>query len=373
MAKIVPSYDPDILQIRSGGGAISCIGFFFLIPSIAISIAFFSDPNMRNDVAGMIIGIVFSFIFLLVALAFLLGRAGTTIDRRYKTIIKWWGLLLPFRSTELNWNDYKTVTIRKEIRRTKNGSYTVYVGRISGEKDVSLGEHQDYFKTRQIAEAVAIFMKFSLADSSTGVEIVRPPEELNEPLRNRLRRTGNIRKLEDLPSDSKIKQRIENDELVIALPKMGWGCLTIFMVFVGIVITIILISISIVILQDIKEIGKDFAPFIFIAFLIPGLFMFFSAWKKAHLRTEVHVSPQKFYLKHIGKYKSKVEEIPLTELEELQLITSGQQAPSSNISTFFYTAYIIARSDYKMLPFGNGLSTKELNWLIAVLENTIAA
>ncbi len=357
MAKIENSSDPDILKIKKGGEIMVClIGILFLLP------IFIPDmhKNPRNNRHSL--GIT---LFSTAATICILGRAGITFNRREKTIVKWFGLLFPIIRINLSWEEYRRIFLIKELRRQnrRHGKYTVYVARIYGaDAEEVLTEDQNYLKVRRIAKAVASFMQLPLTDSSTSIEVTRQPFELDESLRDRLRRTNKIARLKDLPATSKIQCSIEKDILYVTLPKNGWGCLPNMILFGGICATIVGYYL---ITPQVK--------YFFIFLILSGFISMFMAWIKANTYTEIYLSKEKFRIKKIDNVYTKVEEFKLEELEELLFIARSDEIEANNfLSNMLQRPHLLARSDYKVSKFGESLTPSELSWLLATLENKIA-
>ncbi len=381
MAKIAISYDPDVMEIRRGGGVLTAVGVFFLL--LVLTFVGITLSSMQ-DTDSMIVASIFFGIMLIGDLALILGRAGIVIDRRQKLLTTWWGLLVPWSKTQYELTGFSCITITKEIRRSKNSTYTVYVVRLKNQesKDIHIEENQDYLTSRRSAETVAKFMNLPLSDNSSGSEVIRKPEELDESLRNRLRRTGQIKPMpEDLP-ETKIQHRIEGDTLILRLPKHGFGIWVGCIVAIGIIISGIF---SVIITVILAEFAKDpnFLLFLLIAgviALLPLGFCLFAAYYHYTMREEVHISPQRLMLKKSWKFGKRSEEIQMDELEELELATVNQyqakgRMPVGTGANFnqvsLFNPGIVARSDYKVMNFGQSLNRKEVEWVMAVIENAI--
>ena len=89
------------------------------------------------------------------------------------------------------------VTITREIRRSDKSTYTVFPVRLTGDDagEVKLCEPRTYSASRGLAEELARFLELPLADSSSGTEVVRGHDQLDESLQEHLRESGALPEL----------------------------------------------------------------------------------------------------------------------------------------------------------------------------------
>ena len=164
-------------------------GLPFFLAGVAIIVAAATGGMKTEDGAPMplLFGILFGSVFASVGAGLMLGRAGVTIDRTSKTMTTWWGLLVPFRSTERPLGEVTTVALSREVRGSGKSSRTVYPVKLVGpEKPVEIDAEQDYQSARRRAEKVAKFLDLGLEDTTSGQKVVREAGTLDESLRERL-------------------------------------------------------------------------------------------------------------------------------------------------------------------------------------------
>ncbi|MCX5808371.1 MAG: hypothetical protein NTX36_03195 [Proteobacteria bacterium] len=97
--------DPDILQIRKGGGCLTLFGLpFFIAGLFVLQIPFGLIPMRMEGGGPLVFYIVFpiGIAFAVVGAALAFGRNGVIIDRRRQTILKWWGLIIPFKKNRIS-------------------------------------------------------------------------------------------------------------------------------------------------------------------------------------------------------------------------------------------------------------------------------
>ena len=216
--KIVETGRPHTLEMRGGGGVLTFVGLPFLLVGLTVWAFTFRIIPVK-DGPPLFFGLPFGAIFALVGAGLMFGRRDCIIDTRSETISLWWGLLVPLRRDEKALGNFTRVTITKEIRRTDKSTYTVFPVRLDGADDqVALGEMQDYAKTRELAEQVAKFLELPLSDTSSGAEVVRESGALDEPLRDRLRRTGELPELPERPAAMKSRILKKDRAVMIELP-----------------------------------------------------------------------------------------------------------------------------------------------------------
>ncbi|MBF8269531.1 MAG: hypothetical protein HW386_1240 [Gammaproteobacteria bacterium] len=180
--------DQDIKNLKHGGGIQSLFGLPFLGMGL-----FFAYKSFQEALhfPGAWMGVVIGSIFALVGAAIVFGRSGTILDRQQRTVTTWWGLLVPFSRTQQPVGQDARVTMSKETRRTKNGSYNVYPVRLTGDNlQISMGETRDFEESRRQAEDVAKFFGLAIHDRTGGEEIVREAGTLDESVQARARRLG---------------------------------------------------------------------------------------------------------------------------------------------------------------------------------------
>jgi len=357
----------DRLSIKSGGGCLMLFGLPFLAAGLFVmTIPFWTQPS--GNAPPLFFAIPFGLVFATVGAAIMFGRAGVTIDRPEGKLKTWWGLLVPFKSTEYPLEDLKVVTITKEVRRSKNSTYTVYPVRLSGpDKPVKIEEPRNYDAARKRAEEVAKFLNLGLEDSSSGSMVRREAGTLDESVRDRLLRTGASVDLPERPEHCKTQYRTAGDALVIDVPPMGFGAKQVLMLIVGLIFPgFVCVGFLGPMLSGGSGPPLPFMIFIGVFFIaLPLLLVWGQAIGSAVARSTVTVSSEALEVRRKGLLFGKTTRIAMAELEELE-IGGGAGARSS---AFFGAGSIIkARSDRGSVEFGAGLSKQELEWLCDVIR-----
>jgi hypothetical protein len=223
--KIVSRGRTDTLELRGGGGFLILLGLVFLGVGLGVWALVFGAFPVRQA-PPLAFGIPFGLIFAGIGIGMILGRRGCVISEHRQTVTTWWGLLGPWRSTSHALSEYARVSLTKEIRKSDKSTYTVYPIYLAGEppqEKLKIDESRDYYVARRLGEALSAFCKMPLADISTGTEVVREFDKLNESLRDRLRRTGQVPEMPAmLPSLTELVRRKER-EFMVKLPPTGIG------------------------------------------------------------------------------------------------------------------------------------------------------
>ncbi|MCK5237790.1 MAG: hypothetical protein KAR06_12505, partial [Deltaproteobacteria bacterium] len=169
-----------IWKSRSGGGCLSVFGLPFLAVGILAAIG-----EIQPDSGEWYVRHIFTFAFGIPGSILVFGRSGTIVDRTRMQATKWYGLMVPFYRTKYALTPEGEVQITKEVRRSKNSTYTVYPVRIqpdsatssdSGNKAITIKEPRDYQSSRAIAEELGKLLRYNVLDSSSGESIIRRPE-----------------------------------------------------------------------------------------------------------------------------------------------------------------------------------------------------
>ncbi|MCK6471675.1 MAG: hypothetical protein L6R28_08010 [Planctomycetes bacterium] len=366
-------YDPDELRYKRGGGVLMLFGFPFFAMGSVMAIAGLLGKVEQGRAAG---GgpaspwavVPFAMIFVAVGAIMMFGRTGAILNRREKTVTTWWGLLVPFSRKTQPLND-SWIYLKTETRKTKNGSYTVYVVRLTAGKDLLLSEYRKYDPARADAERAAKFLDFGIADTSSGEMVRREAGTLDESLRQRLAREGTVPAMPEKPLECKVREAVEGDEALFELPPGGrlMGMLMAGVAFVPLVAFAIFAS---AIFSSSGSNAKGIEAFyVFVAIVGGGLLLAVGlpVLKALTTRETVAVSTRGLRLKTRWLLGSTTKQIPADELEELAVSTQRPNLLNRQGGP------IVARSDTCTLAFGSGLSEDERRWLRDVILYLVTA
>lgn len=181
------------MERKSGGGCLMLFGLpFFLIGwFIMLTALGLTGVDVEGDMPVLFM-ILFGLVFAGAGTALMFGRSGVTIDRTTMKITKWWGLLVPMKVTEYDLNGFDRITVGKEVRSDSNSSKTVFPVRLAGGRGIEDLEYDasgDYPAARRLSEELARYVGLDIEDSMSGRTVHRRREELDESVRDRIRRT----------------------------------------------------------------------------------------------------------------------------------------------------------------------------------------
>jgi hypothetical protein len=397
--------DPDLLVFRSGGGLLALFGSPFLFTGLFVIALTLGLVSIQGEVPPLYFGLPFGGIFAAVGAAIVFGRAGATIDRRRQSLVKWWGMLGLSRRSEYFLPDFSQVTLRKEVRKGNNSSYTVYPVCLSSEgrqESVTLEEPRDYGAARDLAERVAKLVDKPLADSSSGTVVVRQPDCLDLSLRDAARSSGERIEVPDPPPQMRSNVTIDGSRVSIEIPATGiQGAhkLAMGVLFAFLVLEVPFLFPALTRGDSIS--GADlplFFAFGTIAFVVPVIAFGRLILSSSHKRVFVRASSDGLRVEERAPLRSGVTEIPGHELEELGFSDVGAQisrtreagatAPidsggsgakqaaippvlRSLLHLFGRGGRITARSDRDSVSFGVGLSNAEAEYLVTVIRKAL--
>lgn len=333
--------DPEVYEIKQGGGCLILLGLPFLAMGLAmmfgpLSIFLGKSSSAGRDIMVVAITMPIGLLVAGVGAWLVFGRNGTRLDRRERRIVTWWNLLGYEKRNEFDWNRAKHVAITAETRRSKNSTYTVYPVRIAGDggMKINIQESQSYDQSRAKAEEIAKFLGLGVHDASSGQVVVREAGRLDESLQERAARTGRLPDPPVMPPNCRILHRVEGDEASFELPKDGPGCAA--------------ICVCVAVLSGAVFALSFWPPSLVIAII--ALLLAGPLTKSALTRETAQVSSRVLRVVRRSPFGTKVQEIPAGELEEF--------IDQKNC--------IVARSDELTISFGNSLNTEERAWLHGV-------
>lgn len=416
--RILSTDDPEIWEARSSGhGPLFLFGLPFLLVGLFVMSTPLGVIPLEGDSPPAYIMVPFGMIFTLVGLGLIAGRKSVLIDRRRGRMVKGYGLLIPMIRREQTLGLCDRLALEREVRKTDKSTQTVYPVRLEGGgqgKAILIEEPADYKQARATAESLAEFLCLPLADRSSGKEVVREPDRLDESIRDRARRNREEMPEAVAPPRMRSILREESGTLTIQIPPRGVTAahrfqLLGFLLFVGAAVFVLRPFLEFEV-QDPKGlllVGLIGAG----ALLLPASFLVSRLAGQARMRATVQASRGLLRVEQ-GK---KVTEIFADELEELEIHESklpagitrspegrwmidkgalregsrhhrfaaagnGETVPLGPVLSCLMTAVlpmgagprIMARSDKNTVWFGAGLDREELFFLYTRLRKILA-
>jgi hypothetical protein len=165
------------LQLREGGGCISLFGLPFLLAGIFTALVGVGIIPVENESDfpfwSRLIIISMGLIFTCVGGVLVFGRRWITLDSSRGAIVKYWGLVVPMKQTELSVHMYDSVLIKFQAGDSDSADvYIVALRAKDGSKDLDLYSSAQYGTSHEQALIVSDFLGFPVIDSSTEHESV---------------------------------------------------------------------------------------------------------------------------------------------------------------------------------------------------------
>jgi hypothetical protein len=380
----------------AGGGRVvlKVFGAPVMVLGVLVALAGFgnlADPSRFGDALGMLVaGSAFS----VIGLVMLGGRSGCIIDQRTREVVKWWGLFVPFRRRAHPLSSFMRVAVG--VRQGQNSSNKVFPVSLSGEGTLEIEAPSKYQSARTTAERLARILQLPMADASSGTEVVREWQYLNEPLRERIRRTRE--ELPDVEAPPKLRSKVDEQmgSVRIEAPPPGmrianYIAVLIFLFFGGIFFFNLM--------QPFRRSTFDLHPAFLVVLGIGALSMIAALFLKVRgvaAGSLITASPAMLEVEKRVLFFRQTIEIPGDKLEELVLVESQSQLQQlmgdaanddtkkeqlsqlgpvlASILTGFAASHaIVARSDAANIELIKGFDIKELRYLHAVLTRVMVA
>ncbi len=402
--------DPDTLESRSGGGCASLIGLFFLLPGIFIMQIPLGLVPLDTEGASLpwYFFVFFGLPFAAIGTVLVFGRSGFTIDRRRGVVREWKGIVVPMKRTETLLSLYECVTVRqKPGDKDSVDTYPVALAGPGVKKSLTIAFPADYVEARRMAEELSRFLDKPLEDSSAAKKVVREPDRLDEPLRDRFRRTGeDARMLPPMPHVLQAKILESADGVTLELPVRTPA----FFRYLALAVSFFMAAVvGFTFIPTISRLPFEPSTRFGLTLFVSALFILGPILTGLRLSrmpsgrsTLVTVNRSVFRVEERARGKTAVREIPLDELEDLVLPTTrsiieetdipgrrrhsdpgdtgtprmpdGRPVPGFFLSLLKLAGSpgITARSDKTTLTFGQGLPEAELVYIHGLIRKTIA-
>jgi hypothetical protein len=265
-------------------------------------------------------------IFLVLSLVFLLARKGLVLDKGRGEILKWYGLLIPMKTSTLRTEEFDKVKIIKEEKRTKNSKvifYPVKLVKKNTEDSFTVDTFTNYHEGRVFAEKIALFFELPLHDESTGQLQIRQPADLNKSIKQLAKEKGEKVELPAMPPNMTASVKQDGEGIIIEIPVTR----TTLTPFFPAVASTVGVAIFLIFFAKIVFSASANKPYIFLAILVGVVLYAVIAWKLADIKSKkgwvVRASPISLNITEVKWGGKKVFEIPVDELEEFRLRESS--------------------------------------------------
>ena len=375
----------DRFELKSGGGCVAIFGLPFLLAGIAVIVAVFIPQEVRGgDPFPWYVGIPFGSVFALIGGAFVFGRSSFVIDKISSTVTSSWSLFITLKTKTLDLKKFNRILITKEVRRGNNSSTTVYPVYLEGKGTKELvQESQLYNNSRQLSEDLSKFLDFDVCDTSSESEVIRQAGTMDMSVRDKLINSNEYIELPDEPANMKSECYMLDDTFVVEIPSSTFNPLSL----IGLVPFLFFIPFMIFI-GDMINVGKEVnnAPLpvqligsVFaLIFLIVPLGMIYKiaikpiiTKKKLELnKYELRYTTSALLTKKIILQCSEIEEVFIKGRSK----DKSQEVPEIVkliINTLLKNNGITIRTDKTTLNIGEDLDKEELNYILAVINQTL--
>ena len=399
--------DPDVIEKKTGGGCLMLFGLPFFAAGMFVILGALGIVTVDMDEGTPpIFFVLFGSVFAAVGAGLMFGRGGTKIDRRTMRITRWWGLLVPMKSTEYGLDVYDTVALSRERRKSGKSSVTVYPVKLRGasaEEEIEITAPQNYQEARKEAEELSKFLSAPLEDNSTGKSVKRDVDELDKSYRDKVWDEGGPEFAVSAPPNMRSIIRDTGGSVTIEIPPAPLHPLHLLPVLPA------LIFASVVAYFFLPGLGKNFGGgngelifslFIGVFFIaVPILLSLTQAVRKARMSQHITADPHSLRVRTKGPGQKKDVTIPCAELEEMELVTADDRMKSAlddprfekdpaskmrmqrmadpnstagKLMRMSGKTAIVARSDTESVSIGQGLPLDELKYLHYILQRCVA-
>jgi len=176
---IFTTHGTDILLYKKGGGRIALFGLpFFLVGLFVAQIPFGIIPfDIEGGPIVLAILLPLGPLFAGVGFVLMLSRSGFIIDRNIRTLVHWWGLLIPMKKTVYNLDSFATVRI--EFRAGDKNSPDAFpislVGACS-QASLPIVDLTDYEMAAKTADELASFVGKPFEDLAIDSQHTEPSD-----------------------------------------------------------------------------------------------------------------------------------------------------------------------------------------------------
>jgi hypothetical protein len=174
---IFATHGTDILVYKKGGGRIALFGLpFFLVGLFVTQIPFGILPfEIEGGPIVLAILLPLGPLFAGVGFILMLSRSGFIIDRKIRSVIQWWGFLVPMKKTVYNLDSFAKVRI--EFRpgdRHSSDTFPVSLVDVGSQMSVPIVDLTDYEMAVKAAEELARFTGKPFEDHAIDSQYTEP-------------------------------------------------------------------------------------------------------------------------------------------------------------------------------------------------------
>jgi hypothetical protein len=157
---VFTTHGNDILVYKKGGGRIALFGLPFFLAGLFVAQIPFGIIPVDVEGGPIVLAILLPLgpLFAGVGFVLMLSRSGFIIDRSIRTLVHWWGLLIPMKKTVYNLDSFATVRI--EFRAGDKNSpdaFPISFADAGSQSSVPIVDLTDYEMAVKVADELASF------------------------------------------------------------------------------------------------------------------------------------------------------------------------------------------------------------------------
>jgi hypothetical protein len=213
---------PDRLQIREGGGCMSGFGIPFFVAGVFLFLSLLgivpvSNANELPTLAWPLL-MLMAIAFTTVGGVLVFGRSWTTIDRAQHEVIKQMGLIVPLHQRTIPLDGYTAIRLGfVEGDSDTSDKFPVALKRSTG-PDLVLWNATVYEQARACAGALGDLLHLDIEDATTDHAVRLPADQIDLPLRERLRTESGLFDDVSRPRDARSQVTRASDTVTIVIP-----------------------------------------------------------------------------------------------------------------------------------------------------------
>jgi hypothetical protein len=327
---------PDHLQVKGGGGCLSIFGIPFFAAGVFVCLiaAGVVVPDNADELPwwGWPLMLSMGLIFAAVGGHLVFGRSWISIHRSRGVVLREWGLLVPFKSTEIPLQNFAAIGLGYVAGDSDSAErYPIVLQARPGCEDLPLLSGSDYASGRGQAERIAAFVGLPLADSTTDHESIHAPETFGESFRDRRpdRSDPVVR-----PATTRTVIEESGRSVRLHVPGSGSKPALLFRLVIPAVIGLVAGSQFVSFLGDSdtpSPVRWGFLAFLSLFFLLPALAAVASFGRAKRSGTIVTVSPEGITLDDRKGFRSRSRHIPADAILEVDFSTAASRAESRRL------------------------------------------
>ncbi len=215
------------LRVRTEGSSVELVRAAVARRIVGAALAAFaivlwqvSSPELRAQAGWILAPGLLGLVGVLLATT----RDGISIDTNGRTITKWWRVGPLGRAVVKRLDTFAEVDVRKEIVRSGNNNRTTvhYPVRLMGDdQELRIVTSTEPAASRRLGEAIARVTWLPMRCDVAGEVVVRPPDELDWSLAQRLADAGSPPARPEPPTDTKLSVSEHGGTVSIDVPAPG--------------------------------------------------------------------------------------------------------------------------------------------------------